>query len=68
MGELAKTTTGETTTANQLKTTGKMAMTGQRGSVNYTKSLSLRLGPTDKQKINRIEYRDEWTVQQASAT
>ena len=58
MGELAKTTMGKTTTANQLKftTTGKMAMNGQRGSVNYTQGLSSR--PTDKQKLNRMEYRD----------
>ena len=50
MGELAKTTTGKTTTANQTTTTGKMAMNGQRGSVNYTQGLSSGLGPTDKQR------------------
>ena len=43
MGELAKTTTGKTTT------TGKMAMNGQRGSVNYTQGLKSRLRPTVKQ-------------------
>ena len=62
MGELAKTTIGKTTTANQLRqqqqVSRKMAMNGQRGSVNYTQGLSSRLGPTDKKKINKMEYRD----------
>ena len=60
MGELAKTTTGKTTTAIRAKTTttGKMEMKEQRGSVNYTQGLSSGQGATDKQKINKMEYCD----------